>query len=560
LHVTVPLSGAAPGSGIAFSPDGRSVVMNYDGDFGIRSLETGEIRMLKGLNTGAQIGRSPFWSADSRNLGLFADGKLKTVAASGGPPRTLCEEVGQGGGGTWNRADTIVFATGDGWLARVSAAGGPCTGLTKPEPGIRRTTPVFLPDGEHFMYVVTSLDETQRGLYVASLSDPTGHRLLGDQSSGIFVPNGAGQDQGHLLFLRDQTLMAVPFNASTRQLSGEPAAVASSVAFANPAPQIGAFADSNGNLMYLANSRPDLQLIWYDRSGKELARGSMTGQVNGIALARDGKRVAFRRMAQSAISLWVQDLDRGQEIRVAAPPVSPNTAVLSPDGQRVAFVSAGGPAAIYTKAVVGGSEEMLLQSGPNGRATSDWSRDDGWLVYTDNDPRTGADIWLLADPLKPVTERKPVAWLRTPAMESQGQISPDGRWLAYWSDESGRFQIYLRPFTGAAPAAETKWAVSALSGREPRWRGDGKELFWIEASPGTTRMTLMAAAIGQAPNPVGKPQALFEFQTIVILPQGNQFSYAPSDDGQRFVINAQSTPARPTLDLILNWGQTQSGR
>ena len=163
LHVTVPLSGAAPGSGIAFSPDGRSVVMNYDGDYGIRSLETGEIRMLKGLTSGAQIGRAPFWSADSRNLGFFGDGKLKTVAASGGPPRTLCEEVGLGGGGTWNRADMIVFATGDGWLARVSAAGGPCTELTKPEPGIRRTTPVFLPDGEHFLYVVTSSDEKRRG-------------------------------------------------------------------------------------------------------------------------------------------------------------------------------------------------------------------------------------------------------------------------------------------------------------------------------------------------------------------------------------------------------------
>jgi Tol biopolymer transport system component len=143
---------------------------------------------------------------------------------------------------------------------------------------------------------------------------------------------------------------------------------------------------------------------------------------------------------------------------------------------------------------------MLLQPGPNGRATSDWTRDDRWLVHTETDPKTGADIWLLGDPSKPVAERKPVAWLRTPAMESQGQISPDGRWLAYWSDESGRFQIYLRPFTGAAPTTETKWAVSAVSGREPRWRGDGKELFWIEVIPGTTRTRLMAAGVGQAPN------------------------------------------------------------
>jgi Tol biopolymer transport system component len=535
--------------------------MNYGGDYGIRSLETGEVRILKDLNTGALIARSPFWSADSRNLGFFADGKLRTVSASGGPPRTLCEEVGLGGGGTWNGANTIVFGTSEGSLARVSAAGGPCTQLTKPEPGIRRTMPVFLPDGEHFLYVVVSADDTRRGLYVASTSDPDGQRLLGDQSSGIFAPNGPGQDQGHLLFLRDQTLMAVPFDARTRQLSGEPAAVAQSVAFTNPPPKIAAFADTSGNLMYLANSRPDLQLIWYDRSGRELARGAVTGQSNGISLSGDGKRVVFRRTVQSTASLWVEDLERGHERRVTAPPLSPGAALLSPDGQRVVFARAGdGGTAIYTKGVVGGSDEMLLQPGQNGRAPSDWTRDDRWLVYTEDDPKTGADIWLLADPLKPGADPKPVAWLRTPAGESQGQISPDGRWLAYWSDESGRFQVYLRPFTGAAPATDTKWVVSGPGAREPRWRGDGKELFWIEVIPGTTRTRLMAAPIGQAPNPLGKPQALFEFQTFVMLPQGNYFSYAPSDDGQRFVMSAESTPAQPTLDLILNWGQTQSSR
>jgi hypothetical protein len=421
--------------------------------------------------------------------------------------------------------------------------------------------PVFLPNGEHFLYVGASSDEMRRGLYVASLSDPIGQRLLADQSSGLFVPNGPGQEKGHLLFLRDQTLLAMVFDATTRQLSGEPTTVARSVAFTNAAPQIAAFADGNGNLMYLANSRPDLQLIWYDRSGKEFARAATTGQANGISLARDGKRVAFRRMAQGTISLWVHDLERDQEIRVTAPPLSPNTALVSPDGQRAAFVGAGdGTATIYTKSVLGGSEEILLQSGTNGRATSDWTRDDRWLVYTETDPKTGADIWLLADPSKPLAQRTPVAWLRTPAMESQGQISPDGRWLTYWSDESGRFQIYLRPFTGAAPAPDTKWAVSGVSAREPRWRGDGKELYWMEGIPGTTRTKLMAAAIGQAPHPVGKPQTLFEFQTNLTLPQANQFSYAPSEDGQRFVINAQSTAPRPTLDLILNWGQTQRGR
>jgi Tol biopolymer transport system component len=559
LHVTVPLSGAATGSAIAFSPDGRSVVMNYDGEYGIRSLETAEIRMLKGLTSGALVARSPFWSADSRNLGFFGDGKLRTVPASGGPPRTLCEEVGFGGGGTWNGADMIVFGTGEGWLVRVSAAGGPCTELTKPEPGIRRTMPVFLPDGEHFLYVVVSSDDTRRGLYVASPSDPIGQRLLGDQSSGIFVPNGPGQDQGHLLFLRDQTLMAVSFDARTRELSGEPAAVAPSVAFTNPPTKIAAFADTNGNLMYLANSQPDLQLIWYDRSGKELARGAVTGQANGISLSGDGKRVAFRRIAQSATSLWVQDLERGQEMRVTAPPLSPNTAVLSPDGQRVAFVRAGGGAAIYTKSVLGGSEEMLLQPGPNGRATSDWTRDDRWLVHTETDPKTGADIWLLGD--FETRGRAQAGGLaahasygvagpdlarRTMACLLVGRVRPvpDLPTALYRRGPDDRNEVggFGSVRSRAALARGRQGAV--LDRSDPRH--DANE------ADGGGRWT--------GAEPVGKPQTLFEFQTFVILPQGNQFSYAPSDDGQRFVINAQSTPARPTLDLILNWGQTQSGR
>jgi Tol biopolymer transport system component len=558
-HLSVPLSVMAPLGSFALAPDGRSVVMGYEGGYGIRSLESGEVRQLGGMAVGGLVARTPFWSPDSRNLAFFGDRKLKTVAASGGPPRTLCEEVGLGGGGTWNRTGHIVFATEGGVLARVSAEGGPCTDLTKPEPALRRTMPVFLPDGEHFLYVASSLDEARRGVFVASLGDPIGRRLLADQSSAIFVPNELGSNQGHLLFVREQALMATAFDAASQQLSGEPVTVARPVSFTNAPPQIAAFADANGNLMYLANSRPDRQLVWYDRSGNELDRAGIVGQASGVSVAPDGKRVVFRRTdSQSLTSLWVHDLERDQEIRLTTPPLSPGPAVLSPDGQRAAFVASA--RAMYIRSVTGGSEEVLLPAGTNTRAASDWTRDDRWLVYTEIDPKTGADIWLLADPSRPSADRKPMAWLRTPAVESQGQISPDGRWLAYCSDESGRLQVYLRPFAGAAPAPDTKWPASGVSGREPRWRADGKELFWVESVAGTSRSKLMAAPIGQATNPVGVPRMLFEFETVLIVPQGNQFSYAPSADGQRFVVNVPSTDARPSLDVILNWGQTQSRR
>ena len=192
LHLSVPLPGnTAPGF-FALSPDGRSLVMSYQGGLGIRSLDSGEMRLL----TGTLSARTPFWSPDSRTIAFFVERKLKTVAASGGPPQTLCEDTGIGQGGTWNRAGAIVFATEAGVLNRVSAAGGPCTELAKPDPGVRRKIPVFLPDGDHFLYMLETTDEARQGVYVASLGDPKGRRVLADPSSAVFVPNGPWVEPG----------------------------------------------------------------------------------------------------------------------------------------------------------------------------------------------------------------------------------------------------------------------------------------------------------------------------------------------------------------------------
>jgi serine/threonine protein kinase/Tol biopolymer transport system component len=551
VHLSVPLSSVATRSTFALSPDGRSVVMAYEGGYGIRSLESGDVRMLPSMASAALIARTPFWSPDSRTLAFFAEGKLKTMAGSGGPPQPLCDGVGGGGGGTWNRTGIIVFANEAGVLLRVPAAGGSCVELTKPDPAMRRTHPVFLPDGEHFLYVVNSGDEDRRGLYVAALEEPQGRRLLADQSSGIFAPNAPGSNHGHLLFVREQALMAVPFDAESQHLSGDPVLVARPVSFTNAGVQIAAFADANGSLMYVANGRPETQLIWVDRAGKEVDRGPMTGQGAGVSLAADGRRMAFGRTdAQVSSSLWVQDLERDQELRVTRPPQSGNAAVLSPDGQRVAFAAGGETPAIHVRSISGASEDVILR----GQARpSDWSRDDRWLVYTAADAKTASDIWLFPNPSTSAAGRTPVPWLRTPALETQGQISPDGRWLAYCSDESGRLQVYLRLFNGGSPAPDTKWQVGP--GREPRWRADGKELFWVQSGQPVTR--LMSAAIGGAPNPIGAPRMLFEFKPNLILPQGNIYSYAPSADGQRFVVNVPSIDVSPSLEFILNWGQTQ---
>ena len=256
----------------------------------------------------------------------------------------------------------------------------------------------------------------------------------------------------------------------------------------------------------------------------------------------------------------MQDLERNQETRLTTPPLISGSAVWSPDGQRVAFGATGtGADGIYVKNVNGGKEALLL-AGPN-LAPSDWSQDDHWLVFTGTAPKTLGDIWLLPDPSKSPelsAERKPVPLLRTGAIESQGQISPDGKWLAYVSDESGPPQVYLRPFSGLSWSSDQRWQISSMPSAEPRWRADGRELFFLTYS--SRQVKLIAVPIGAPPSPVGTSTPLFEFQSIPTVPQVNSFRYAPAADGQRFLVNAEITDAPPSLEVILNWGRMASGK
>jgi serine/threonine protein kinase len=544
VHLSIPLPGAAAPEFFAFSPDGRLLVMSYQNGLGLRALDSSDIRPL----AGTQGARTPFWSPDSRTIAFFSDGKLKTVVASGGPPQTLCDDVGTGGGGTWNGDGAILFATEAATLNRVAATGGACTVLTKAEPGFRPRVPVFLPDGEHFLYLVETPDDARRGLYAASVAEPRGRRLLSDPSSAVFVPNGPGTNQGRLLFVREQALMAQAFDATSLQLSGDPVTVAEQVSFTSTQSQIAASAGMNGSVVYLTDSRPDRQLVWYERSGKEAGRAALLGQGSGVSLAPDGKRVAFLRSdGQSVPALWLQDLERNQETRVPTPPLSPFTAfVWSPDSQRVAFRATGtGVDAIHVKNVNGGTEEILLQ-GTSPLSPSDWARDGRWLVYTDNNAKTAADIWLLPNPSSGPASSKPMPLLVTPFVESQGQISPDGTWLAYTSNESGRYEVYVVPF--ATPGAG-KWAVSTNGGSTPRWSHRGNELFYIDA-----RSHLVAARVTSSPSfAVQSTQVLFNTSDFVQTSLSRR-NYDVSADDQRFLMVERADGAkRGQLVVVEHW-------
>jgi eukaryotic-like serine/threonine-protein kinase len=385
--------------------------------------------------------------------------------------------------------------------------------------------------------------------------------LMLDRSSAIFVPDGLASSRGRLLFVREAALMAQAFDSATLQLTGEPESVAAPVSFSATNVQIAASADGHGSLIYMRNGYRDKRLVWYDRSGAEVGQAPAAGlsRWTGVALAPDGKRfAAVRSDASGEYSVWLNDLERKQDVRLSSNDGSAVSAAWSPDGQRVAFNS-GGSRGITVRNLNGGKDETLIDG--NGSTVSDWSRDDRWLVYTQNDPKTAADIWLFADPSKPPAGRQPQPLIRTPAVESQAQLSPDGRWIAYNSNESGVSQIYLRPFTGST-LSDTGWNLSAssTSAFEPRWRADSQELFYLQGTRLGGAIQVMSLPIAKTSNPVGVATALFEIQSSTILPQFNTFIYSPTPDGQRFLMSVFANSDQPSLELILNWGATGTGK
>jgi len=539
LSVTLPPN-TLPGF-LALSPDGRRLVVLLVGvgksQLWLRPLDAPEFQPLSGTD-GA---RTPFWSADSRFIGFFADGKLKTIPAAGGPALNLCGETGLGAGGAWSRDGVIVFGSETGPLRRVNAAGGDCTPVLKADPGERQSFPEFLPDGKRFLYFRGINNEPSRGVYAAALDNPSGRKLLSDNSSVMFARPQAGSHNGHLLFLREGTLMAQSFDAEALQLLGDPFPVATQASVSFTTPQVAASIALNGTLAYLANRSQEGQLTWFDRSGKELGKVGPHADQFGVSLSPDANVVAIARRNQG---IWLYDLVRGSETRFST--AVPSTAIWSPDGSRV-VLSPAGQGLIIKPANGTGQEESLLKTSDRTPA-SDWSRDGRFLIYTQIDAKANADIWYLPDPGKP--DSKPVKFVGTDALESQGQLSPDGHWIAYVSAETGKQEVYIRPF----PIGTGQWKVSVNGGREPRWNRDGKELFFLElGAPDTRLLTVAIQPDAREGLRIGTPQKLFDFRGLGIVVQTNAFAYSPHPDGKRFLVNAQAETADPAINIITNW-------
>jgi Tol biopolymer transport system component len=539
------LTQGTPAAGpLAVAPDGRQVAFvarNASGGTLIwaRSLDTLAAKVLVGTEGGA----SPFWSPDSRSLGFFADGKLKKIDIAGGPPVTLCDAA-PGISGAWSRDGVIVFSPAGGTaLQQVPASGGvpaPATALSEGETSHSR--PAFLPDGRHFLYRGNLSGVTVRApAFVASLGSTARTRLTEVDSTNVVY------SQRHLLFLRETTLMAQPFDPDRLATSGEPFPIAEHIqTFGNPPYGFFSASDSGVLAYQTGTAAASAQLAWVDRTGKVLATVGKPAAYGDLALAPDGRRAMITlAAAQGGGDLWLLDLERdGLATRFTFEPASDQTPLWSPDGNRVIFRSnRTGTFDLYQKASSGaGGEDVLLADNGN-KFPASFSPDGRFLLYQIGG---GGDLWVL--PLS--GEKKPFPFLRTPASENNGRFSPDGQWIAYASDESGRAEVYVAPFTGSSGGSGGKRQVSTGGGSQPRWRPDGKEIFYVSLAPNPTLMAAAVSAQGAAFD-VGMAVPLFAVRPPVT--PGSYYQVSP--DGKRFLVNmAPVVEAAPTpITVVVNW-------
>ena len=497
----------------------------------VRALDSFTAQALPGTEDAG----APFWSPDSASIAFFAGGKLKTIDLPSGVPRVLADTPAHRGG-AWGTSGVILFGASD-VLYSVSAAGGAVTAVTALDLAhgeISHRFPQFLPDGRHFIYLARALNRSDSVIYCGSLDSREKTRVLQNPYKTVYAA------PGYLLFARSGSLMAQKFDASSRKLSGEPFTVTDDVGALPGHGFVPIAASNQGTLAYWRLALLRRQLGWFDRSGRPLGRVGPEGNFEQPSLSPDGKRVVLQRreLVSNVGEVLLLDLSTDAVSRFTFG--DSFVPVWSPDGSRIAFGS-NGQTNLVQKSLNGGAEEVLFKSAGQGLIQpSDWSRDGGFIVFHGLGPKTNWDLWVFR-----ASDKTAIPYLQTAANEVQGRLSPDGRWMAYTSNESGSFEVYVQSF----PAGGGKWQISTAGGAEPHWRADGTELFYIAADK-----KMMAVPVQIAPNFVpGAPKVLFETQAQAVL-EPYWANYDVTADGQRFLVSTISDEiSSEPISIVTNW-------
>ena len=534
--------------GIALSPDGRSAAFVGSGSgksgLWVRSLEDMTARLFAGTE-GASY---PFWSPDSRSIAFFTGlgDSLQRVDLAGGAPSKICDLVATGRSGAWSSDGKIVFGTVSSGLFQVPVTGGKPSSLTTPDSSHGESSyrfPQLLPKG-HFLYWVQNQQPENSGVYVASLAKPAESvRVLATNTNAVYAPGGDGKD--YLLWLRGNTLMAQEFDTETFKLAGEPHLVADPVSATGSNGAMDVAASANGLLLYAASNAVS-QLTWLDRSGKPLTVVGEPGDWQTFRLSPDGRRVAASRARPGGADLWLIDVGRGVASRFTAGPGANQNPVWSPDGRSIVFTGGAPRTVVRQETAETAGERRLMES----RSTivdspTDYSQDGRFVLFSESSSATSQrDIWLL-----PMDKAKaePVPYLRSPfSSEWMGRFSPEGspHWVAYASNESGRFEVYINTF----PKPSRGIPISTNGGDYPAWGPsdkDGRELFYVSPED---KLMFVKVKLGTDPREPSTPRELFPLPGY---DTGLGSPYDVTADAQSFLVRADQ--ASQPLRVIANW-------
>lgn len=536
LELTTPSTTDAVS--LAVSPEGDKLVFVASAGgparLWLRPLGTTTARPLAGTEQASL----PFWSPDGRSIGFFADDRIKRIDIETG----RVAELGPAfvpGGGTWNQDGTILYAgTVDRELESISASGvrrGAVTALSPGQTGHR--APQFLPDGRQFIYYAMG-NADARGVYVGELGGTLARRLLDADTPAVYV-------REHLLYVHQGTLMAQRFTESQLQFDGDPVPIAEGVTSGTRANIAALSASVAGPIAYRTGSPGGKrQFVWFDRQGNPVRRvwSPHAFGPSYASISPDERRLAVQRTDHGNTDIWLLNLDRDTPIRFTNDPEADIAPIWSPDGDRLVFSSRRGRFNLYEKFANASTQAALLLATDETKSATDWSRDGSVLLFRSIGPETNWDIWAL-----PMSgDRKPFAVVRTKFEERDAAFSPDGKWIAYQSDESSQFEIYVQQY----PSGGERSRISTHGGVQPRWRRDGRELFYLSLDGRLVAVPIAVSSSG-APQ-ISSPIPLFA-AAVGSLRDIALHHYIVSSDGQRFLLDTLVEETPSPIVLILNW-------